>query len=277
MVKALRKNTIREYEEVLKVSRKSLKKFRTKPKPVVHIYTFAVVWVLIIIFTNVSANVLGFAILTILSLAASISVYLLVREKRDLELEEMLKSDFMKSGDGEAQEVLEALEQLEQVRASTYSLQNKKVFKKSTEIIQVSREILNRVTKKPELIGSVRRFFSHHLPTTVKLVDDYIEMENQSIKGENILGSMKKIEHALEMLDDALKKQLDSLFSHSMMDLESDVDVLENILKTDGLINEDSMSSFEENSFEENSFEKNSFEENSLEENSFVEKENEQE
>lgn len=262
------------------MSRKSLKKFRTKPKPVAHIYTFAAVWVLITIFTNVSANALGFGILATLSLAASIIVYLLVREKRDLELEEMLKSDFMKSGEGEAQEVIEALEQLEQVRASTYSINNKKVFKKSTEIIQVSREILNRVTKKPELIPQVRRFFNHHLPTTVKLVDDYIEMENQSTKGENILGSMKKIEHALEMLDDALKKQLDSLFSHSMLDLESDVDVLENILKKDGLINEDSLSSFEKdgliNEDPISTFENDGLvNEDSM--SSFVEKENEQE
>jgi len=204
------------------------------------------VWALIVILTNVSANVLGFTILTVLSLAASIIVYLLVREKRDLELEEMLKSDFIKSGEAEAQEVVDALEQLEKVRASTYLIKNKKVSKKVTELIQISREILNRVTKKPELIPSIRRFFGHHLPTIVKLVDDYTEMENQSIKGGNILGSMKKIEDALEMLKDALKKQLDSLFSHSMMDLETDVDVLENILKKDGLIDEDSMSTFAE-------------------------------
>ena len=229
------------------MSRKSIKKFRSKPKPVMHIYTFAIVWVLVIVFTNVSANVFGFVVLTVLSLAASIGVYLLVREKKDLELEEMLNSDFMKSGEPEAKEVYEALEQLEKVRASTYLIQNKKVSKKATELIQVSREILNRVTKKPELIPSIRRFFNHHLPTTVKLVDDYIEMENQSTKGGNILGSMKKIEDALEMLKDALKKQLDSLFSHTMMDLETDVDVLENILRNDGLIENDSLQSFVEN------------------------------
>ena len=254
------------------MSRKSLKKFRTKPKPVAHIYTFAIVWVLIIIFTNVSANVFGFIILTVLSLAASIAVFLLVREKRDLELEEMLKTDFMKSGEEEAKEVLEALEQLEKVRASTYLIQNKKVSKKTNELVQVSREILNRVTKRPELIGQTRRFFNHHLPTTVKLVDDYIEMENQSTKGGNILGSMKKIEDALEMLKDALKKQLDSLFSHTMMDLETDVDVLENILKKDGLIDDDSMSSFtaQENELttQENEF--------IAQENEFTTKENEE-
>ena len=226
------------------MSRKTLKKFRTKPKPVAHIYTFSIVWVLVIIFTNVSANVWGFSILMVLSLIASIIVFLIIREKKDLELEEMLRSEFMRSGEAEAKEVLEALEQLEKVRASSYLLKNKKVFKKVTELIQVSREILNRVTKKPELMPSIRRFFSHHLPTIVKLVDDYVEMENQSTKGGNILGSMKKIEDALVMLKDALNKQLDSLFSHSMMDLESDVDVLENILKKDGLIENESLSSF---------------------------------
>jgi len=233
-----------KHEEVLSVSRKAQKRFRSKKKRVIHIYTFAIVWVLVTIFTNVSANAVGFIILTATSLTASIIVFLLIREKKDHELESMLKSDFIKSGEGDAKEVLEALEQLENLKVSTAQIKNKKVSKKVNEIIQVSKEILNRVTKKPELIQSIRRFFNHHLPTTVKLVDDYHEMENQSTKGENILASMKKIEDALAMLEDALKKQLDSLFSHSVMDLKTDVDVLENLLKKDGLIDTDSMSSF---------------------------------
>jgi len=244
------------------VSRKSLKKFRTKPKPVAHIYTFAVVWVLIIVFTNVSADVIGLTILTVLSLVASIIVYLLVREKPDLELEELLKSDFMKSGKSEALEVFDSLEKLEQVRKTSYLIENKKVFKKSSEIIKVSKEILKRVMKKPELIPQNRSFFDNHLPTTNKLVDDYIEMENQSTKGENIHSSMKKVEQALATLEDTVKKQLDSLFSDSTMDLGADA--------SDNLLNNG-------NSINDNFITNNGLHSEEQPMNTFVEKENEQE
>lgn len=227
-------------------------RIKSRSKPVAHIYTFAIVWALLAFLTNISADVIGFIILTIASLVASIVVFMIIREKKDQEIEEMLKSDFVKSGDNESKEVVEALKQLEMLKTLSYQLKSKQVTKKVGEIIQISKEILNRVMKKPELFASVSRFFNHHLPTTLKLVEDYIEMEQQSTKGANILASMKKIEDALMMLEDALKKQLDSLFSNSVIDLDVDVDVLKNLLKKDGLIEEDnSLSSFSKKENEE--------------------------
>ena len=245
-----RKQVLILVKEVLILLKKSHKR-KSKSRPVAHIYTFAIVWALLAFLTNISADVIGFVILTVVSLFASIVVFMLVREKKDREIEEMLKSDFIRSGDNESKEVVEALRQLEILKDLSGQVKNKKITKKVGEIIQVSKEILNRVTKRPELFPSVRRFFSHHLPTTLKLVEDYIEMENQSTKGDNILASMKKIEDALDMLEDALKKQLDGLFSNSVMDLDVDVDVLKNVLKKDGLIDDHSMSAFSKKENEE--------------------------
>lgn len=219
-------------------------KIGSRRKRVSHIYTFAIIWVFMTFFTNVSADVTGLIILSATSLAASVFVYWLMRDKKDHELDTLLKSEFVKSGDKDAKEVLEALQQIEVLKASLQEIKGKKVTKKGNEIVQVSKEILDRVTKKPELIPSIRRFFGHHLPTAVKLVTDYQEMEQQNTKGENIHSSMKKIEEALGMLEDGLKKQLDSLFSNTVLDLETDVDVLENILKKDGLIDSGSINSF---------------------------------
>jgi len=226
------------------VSKKLQKKVRSNPNIAVPIYTFAAVWVLVTFLTNVSADAVGIAILAASSLAVSLAAFFLTREKKDRELESMLKSDFMKSGEQAANEVLEALHLLEELKTYHKVIQNEKVSKDVEGLVQVSKEILQRVTKKPQLVPSVRRFFNHHLPTMVKLVEDYGDMASQPTKGENILASMNKIENALEMLEDALKKKLDSLFSHTALDLEADVDVLENILKKDGFIDNHSMKTF---------------------------------
>lgn len=226
------------------MSKKLQKKIRSNSNIAAPIYTFAAVWVLVTFLADISADVVGIAILLGTSLVASIAVLFLTREKKDLELETMLKSDFIKSGEQAANEVLEALHQLEQLKVLNKNIQKEEVSNNVGSLIQVSKEILQRVTKKPQLVPTVRRFFTHHLPTMVKLVEDYSDMESQPTKGENIFTSMGKIENALGMLDDALKKKLDSLFSHTALDLGADVDVLENILRKDGFIDGGSMKSF---------------------------------
>ena len=197
-----------------------------------------------IVFTNISADVVGFAILTGASLVVSIAVYFMIREKKDGEIEALLKSDFLKNKGTESAEVTTALRQLETLSRVGNAVANRQVKEQCNSIIQVSKEILERVMKKPEKMPSIRRFLTNHLPTTLNLVEEYVDMENQRTKGSNIHASMKKIEDALELMEQALKKQLDGLFGSAAMDLDVDVDVLKNVLKKDGLIETNSMNAF---------------------------------
>ena len=215
--------------------------------PVAHIYAFAITWAFFIfIGAPENADVIDFVVLAIFSSFSSGVTYLIVRPKnvpikKDREVEDILKSDFVKRGNEDAKEVVEALAQIKVIQTVTRGIKSRKVLREAGDIVQVSKEMINKVVKNPELIPSIRRFFSHFLPTAVKLITDYEEMEKKSVHGENIRASMKRIEEGLEMLKGALIKQLDSLFSHAAMDLETDVDVLESILKKDGLIDKDSM------------------------------------
>lgn len=132
--------------------------------------------------------------------------------------------------------ILEGRQMLNQLEAVKGKIRNASVIYKTNEIIDISHKVLNQLVKKPELHSSVKRFSSYYLPTTIKLVTNYSNMEVQGIQGGNISATMEKIENALETLKTAYKNQLDSLFSHVAMDLETDIQVLENILKTEGLI-----------------------------------------
>ena len=60
-------------------------------------------------------------------------------------------------------------------------------------------------------------------------------MDAQGIQGENIDGTKQNI---LEMLDtaiEAFKKQLDSLFANQALDIETDIDVMNTMLRREGL------------------------------------------
>ena len=236
-----------KYEEVSSVFQKRVSK---EAKPVAHIYTFAIAWLFWFFLGQGIFEPDIYSVITLVVLAGipSLIVYgtlrlikFVTKKKVDEKTNDILASDLVKKGDADAKAILEALEQLKALQVENDRISHPVVSNVASEIIQVSREILGKVTKKPELLPSIGRFLDHYLPMMNNFLSDYHYMENLSVKGENVHTSMKKIEHALNMLNDAFKKQLDALFSNSALNLEVDMDVLENILKKDGLIDDDSM------------------------------------
>jgi hypothetical protein len=60
-------------------------------------------------------------------------------------------------------------------------------------------------------------------------------MSAQEIEGENISGSMTRIEDMLDTAVTAYKKQLDSLFANQALDIETDIEVMNGMLAKEGL------------------------------------------
>lgn len=76
----------------------------------------------------------------------------------------------------------------------------------------------------------------YYLPTTVKLLDAYKELDAQPIQGENIQKSKKEIEAALDTLSTAFEKLLDSVFKEMAWDVSTDISVLHTVLAQEGLV-----------------------------------------
>jgi len=219
---------------------------KAQETPVAHIYAFAIAWLLAIVFGGNTPNLQGLLIITIFSLAVSGGVWLICfiirlikrgiqykKERIAIRRENALKA---REEAGRSPVLNEGLALLKELESAKDKIANNQVFAQMNGIIQIASEILNKVERKPELEESIRRFLNYYLPTATKMVTDYGDMEKQSTKGENVLASMAKIEHGLSILRDAFETQLDTLFSHAAMDVATDVDVLENVLKKEGLI-----------------------------------------
>ena len=76
---------------------------------------------------------------------------------------------------------------------------------------------------------------SYYLPTTLKILRSYAQMEAQGIEGENISAAKDRIEGMMDKVVDGFEKQLDRLFQDDAMDITTDVEVLERMLDKDGL------------------------------------------
>ena len=79
----------------------------------------------------------------------------------------------------------------------------------------------------------------YYLPTTLKLLNAYDRMGAQGVSGENIDATMQRVESMMGTIVTAFEKQLDMLFGSEAMDISADITVLENMMKREGLSEDD--------------------------------------
>ncbi len=119
------------------------------------------------------------------------------------------------------------------------SISNQDIKSKITQIMILSDKIVRNAEKDKTDIPRIKKFLSYYLPTTIKLLNSYDRMDEQGIRGENISGTMKRIEDILDTIIIAYEKQLDALFADEALDIETDIDVLDGMLKREGFKNGD--------------------------------------
>ena len=79
----------------------------------------------------------------------------------------------------------------------------------------------------------------YYLPTAVKLLEAYKDLDAQPVQGENIISSKREIEETLDTLNGAFEVLLDDMFQDTAWDVSSDVSVLKTMLAQEGLTEKD--------------------------------------
>ena len=94
---------------------------------------------------------------------------------------------------------------------------------------------INRVEENPQSVSDIRKLMEYYLPTTIKLLEAYEQLDRQPVDGENIQTAKREIEATLDTLNTAFEKLLDDLFQDTMWDVSSDISVLNTMLAQEGL------------------------------------------
>ena len=100
---------------------------------------------------------------------------------------------------------------------------------------QVSQKIFDEVKRDPAKLPKIRRFMDYYLPTTLKLLNSYDRMSEAGVSGENIDGTLTKVEGMMQTIVTAFEKQLDSLYGTEALDISTDITVLETMMAREGL------------------------------------------
>ena len=125
---------------------------------------------------------------------------------------------------------------LAQMRRLNESIRDPYLSAQIDRLEDVCGKIFAQVKSDPARLPQIGRFMDYYLPTTLKLLDSYDRMSAQGVDGENIAGTMERVKNVMETIVAAFEKQLDALFGAEAMDISTDVTVLENLLRREGLV-----------------------------------------
>ncbi len=139
----------------------------------------------------------------------------------------------------EVREILKSGEEyLRKIHACNDAIPGQEISAKISRIEILVDRIFVRVKEQPDTVSDLHRMMQYYLPTTVKLLEAYEQLDKQPVQGENIRNSKREIEKTLDTLNVAFEKLLDSLFQDTAWDVSSDISVLQTMLAQEGLTEE---------------------------------------
>ena len=125
-----------------------------------------------------------------------------------------------------------------EMRRLNESIKDETVSRQIDRLEEISGKIFAQVQAEPKKLPQIRKFMSYYLPTTLKLLNAYDRMSDQGVSGENISGTMKRVEDMMDTIVQAFEKQLDSLFGAEALDISTDIVVLDNMMAREGLVDD---------------------------------------
>ena len=144
-----------------------------------------------------------------------------------------------RSGSSEVDALIcEARAQLDEIAAVNDAIAEDALSSQIYDIETTCRKILARLEEQPNMLSSLRTFLRYYLPVTLRLLGERAKLEEEVNAGhsEEIA---QKIRMAMGEVQTALHRQLAALDEYRFINLESEMDVLADMLRSDGLIEDE--------------------------------------
>ena len=98
---------------------------------------------------------------------------------------------------------------------------------------EVTARIFRAVEADPKKRSSIDTFLNYYLPTTQKLLDSYAEFEATGVEGANLGQAKDRIQKTMDSIVAGFEHQLDELYKMDAMNVDSDIRVMESMLRRD--------------------------------------------
>lgn len=97
----------------------------------------------------------------------------------------------------------------------------------------IAAKIFKAVEEDPRKKERIGTFLNYYLPTTQKLLNSYAQFEAAGVEGENLRQAKQRIETTMDSIVKGFEHQLDELYKADALDVDTDIRVMEHMLKRD--------------------------------------------
>ena len=122
---------------------------------------------------------------------------------------------------------------LAQIRELNDRIADEAISAKLDRMEQVSGRIFKLIEEDEAKRDAAGTFLNYYLPTTLNLLENYASFEEAGVSGENLSQAKAKIEKTMDSIVAGFEHQLDELYRTDAMDIDSDIRVMETMLRRD--------------------------------------------
>jgi hypothetical protein len=122
---------------------------------------------------------------------------------------------------------------LRNIRRANDRIADPVLSEKIDRLEEVAAKIFRLIEEQPEKKAKANTFLNYYLPTTQKLLDSYADFEEAGVSGENLSEAKARIADTMDNIVRGFEHQLDELYQAQALDVDSDIRVMEAMLRRD--------------------------------------------
>lgn len=124
------------------------------------------------------------------------------------------------------------------IRKLSKQIEKVSVKSKIDEICTISDKIFEYLRKNPKSVSNIRRFLNYYLDAIINILTKYVEIFAQEVNSREIEASLVKVETLLDTVEKTFITQQEKLIANDMDALDTEISLLEDIMKSEGIGNE---------------------------------------
>ena len=137
------------------------------------------------------------------------------------------------------QELTQALtdgaRKLTQLKRATDRVRDDRVRAKANAVCDAVARIITDVREDPKDLRGARKFLNYYLDAAINVVKRYVYLRNRGASTGEAHAALSRAENSLETIRAAYELQLQHLLENDLMDLDTELEVLERTIKLEGL------------------------------------------
>ena len=168
--------------------------------------------------------------------------YKLAEQGRFLRQQEELEKQKLES-DPVQKELMQLTEDgnryIKEVRRLNDEILGEDISSQLDKIEEILTSIFEIVKRKPGKRTELRKLMQYYLPMTIKVVTSYRDFENERVSSRQLEESKKEIRETLDKVIAAFEALREKIFQEEVLDVSTDLDVLEAMMSQEGLIKDE--------------------------------------